>query len=171
MAVIEQPNIPRSSATFEFTSHYPVLHMPHYRFENPDCVNPKSPLCVTDGELVYRNQKGLIERLTAATIAAALTRSSQILIFHGKTGRSDLQASGGGPVADDSGFNFRTKLVDPTATVQHGTRMTAGIIASGPYTGVCGWVPAASGAEYLATVNMIEGGGWYAMRFERGRAV
>lgn len=158
---IKQANSPRSSATFEFVSEFPKLHMPSLKVANADFTNPKKATCMQDGELVQVTANKTITKITTAAPPASF---QQVYITHGKIGRSDIQAAGARPVIQSADFMFRTTLVE--GVLAEGDFVAPTVLTTGDYAGTCG-LGAATG-EYVAVYLANEGNGWHLFRWQRG---
>lgn len=164
MSSVSQVDYPRSSATFEFTSHFPNLHMPARGVADPAMVDPRKDACLFDGEIVQLTAEGKVETL----VEAGTIKPGICYLTHGKPGRSDLQVAQAIPTVEDEDFHFRTKLVEiGSATV--GDRFKPAVLTTiPPYNQHGGLVPASSGEEYVAILKKIEKNGWYVFQFSRG---
>ena len=164
---IAQANIPRSSATFEFVSKFPKLHMPSYKVASQDLVNPKKADCLQDGELVQVTGNSIINKIADP---GTLANFQNVYISHGKIGRTDLQATGARPVIKETDFEFRTRLVDAGATFTEGSFAAPAVLLLGDYAGTCGLAPVTTpAAEYVAVYLKNEGDGWHLFRWQRGK--
>jgi hypothetical protein len=95
------------SSTFEFKSKYPNLHMPALPVSDENLVKPGSATQLLDGEFVFINTAGDIERPTKGP-----TDIEQLGCYasHGNPGRSDLQVGEHVPVVMDEAYEFVTRL-------------------------------------------------------------
>lgn len=110
------------SATFEFKSKYPGLHMPPYPVSSSTLVAPGDNDQLLDGEFVLINSDGKVERGVPSG-ADDITQFS-LHIFHGNPGRSDLQVGEQVPVVLDEAFEFASRL--HTGNVDGGTAPVVG---------------------------------------------
>ena len=135
--------------TFQFSSHYPNLHMPAYQVDDSTLVDPGNTACLLDGELVLI---GEASGITGSVRASALTASNfptvvanvvtapapadridngtQVRIKHGRRGRGDSQFFGAIPVVMDYNFEFKYRLIDDGGTYAPGTKLYPVVIAN-----------------------------------------
>ena len=109
------------SATTEFKSRYPNLHMPAYPVSNTDLVTPGHADALLDGEFLLRDSNGELAR--PAGNAAGLTTPGENFacsMSHGNPGRSDHQVGEHIPWVLDDDFEIVTRL--------HSGNRTAGAV-------------------------------------------
>jgi len=138
--------------TFQFSSHYPNLHMPAYQVDDSTLVDPGNTACLLDGELVFIGEASGItgsvraSALTAANFptvsdegggvftvqapATATDNGTQVRIKHGRRGRGDSQFFGAVPVVMDYNFEFKYRLIDDGGTYAPGTKLYPVVIAN-----------------------------------------
>ena len=168
-----------SSETLEFRSRFPELHMPAYSVGDPAFLqNPNGNAnAILDGEPVFLDDEGVIQKITPAIIAANSQR--RFYLAHGQPGRADTQMAQSLPIVIDDGFEIATRLVDQTdlASYTPGTAVKAGVITDaspgGLYpAGAIGYVPADPEDEFLGTVVRVEStqhnGTWVRIFMNRG---
>lgn len=133
--------------TFQFSSHYPNLHMPAYQVDDSTLVDPGNTACLLDGELVFIGEaSGITGSVRASALTAdnfpavdggvlqALTtptdNGTQVRIKHGRRGRGDSQFFGAVPVVMDYNFEFKYRLINDNGTYAPGTKLYPVVIAN-----------------------------------------
>lgn len=168
-----------SSETLEFRSRFPELHMPAYPVGNPAFLqNPNgNALAILDGEPVFLDNDGKIQKITAGIIASNSQR--RFYLSHGQSGRADTQMAQSLPIVMDDNFEIATRLIDQTDLSLYvpGTAVKAGVITDASPGGLypanaIGFVPADPEDEFLATVVRVESnqhnGAWIRLYMSRG---
>lgn len=179
------------SATGEFKSKYPSLHMPARRVADSDLVNPGSTTKFLDFEWGIEdattrkisrplgNTTGLDDNQTApVTGVAGSIANLRCRLVHGNPGRSDRQY-GITPFIDDEGFEILSKLHDGNRTGGAGTAPAVGdvchlIIADVTvnglaYTGRTLLAPLSGAGHYVARcVSAPDADGWARFFVETG---
>lgn len=147
-----QPASGYSSVTFEIRSKLPKQHIPAYRVENRNMVDPTDAAHLVDGEFVALINRATLRKLTADYLPGGASEVDPTVYWqvHGKPGRGDLQY-GMYPVIMDIDYEFEFACLDSggLAGYQNGVHCKVGLVDT-PKAGTAGLIPASSGDYYHA---------------------